>query len=501
MELSPFQQVEHLLKEKQNILLCTHAKMDGDALGSIISMALFLKKMGKDVMAVSSDPVPEALAFLPIDNIISTEFSGTRDFIVTLDCENASIDKLKYAVEDNKVNIIVTPKKGQFAEKDISFQKGDVKYDLIIVMDTPDLQQLGSIYHDNTEMFYDIPVLNIDHHASNNRYGHVQVIDPTASSTTEILFELFKHLQKKEQFIDSDIATLLLAGIITDTGSFQNANTTPKSLEISADLLDLGADQQGIIRHIYKTKNLTTLKLWGKVLSKLQIDQTHRIVWSSISQRDLKSTQANLTEASNIIDELMSNAPGAEIILLFREEEEEGLISCSMRTTDPNVNASKIASLFGGGGHRQAAGFKLRGQKNFDEAISKAVEKMRDFQKERLKDTLGNTFDIPMVGQQENKESEVLPIAESADTKQLSAKEKLQASGLLPGNVQSPAPSQEAKKDDKTTAKQDPKQAKPQPAQKPRQHKPSQHKPKKGIDIVDKLTDEDKPKDEPKKDS
>lgn len=381
MELQPFQQVQQLLKEKQRILLLTHIKMDGDALGSIISTYLFLQKMGKDVTAVCGDPVPDALKFLPITSVVDTEFNGVRDYIVTIDCNNGVVDKLKYAVEDNKVNIIITPKKGSFEDKDITFRRGDAKYDLVMVLDTPELGQLGSIYQNNSDLFYDIPVINIDHHPSNTRFGHVHVIEPTASSACEILFDMFTYLQEKQQLIDKDIATLLLAGIITDTGSFQNANTTPKSLDVAADLLDLGADQQDIIRHVYKTKNLTTLKLWGKVLSKLQIDDEHRIVWSTISAADLKETHANMNEAGNIIDELMTNAPGAEIVLLFREEED--YVSCSMRTTDPNVNASKIASIFGGGGHRQAAGFKVRDSKSFDQAVSMVIDKLRSYQEEQ----------------------------------------------------------------------------------------------------------------------
>lgn len=454
MELTPFQQVAQLLQEKQRILLFTHQKMDGDALGSIVATYLFLSKMGKEVTAVCSDPAPEAFKFLPSTDIVDTEFSGSRDFIVTLDCTNADIDKLKYAVEDNKVNIIITPKKGSFEEKDVAFQRGNVKYDLIIVLDAPNLQQLGSMYENNSDLFYDVPVVNIDHHPSNSRFGHVHIIDPTASSTTEILFELFTHIQKKEALIDSDIATLLLAGIITDTGSFQNANTTPKSLEVSADLIDLGANQQEIIRHVYKTKNLTTLKIWGRVLSKLQIDAEHRIVWSTISARDLQETTGDLGEASNVIDELMTNAPNADIIMLFREEED--LISCSMRTTNANINASKIASLFGGGGHRQAAGFKLRDEHNLDTAVAKVIDRVREYQKDRLQQGEQKVFEIPVVSTAGEQKLPPIEISLTAqDLRQKAEERKQQADEEKPAEKKSEKPKSKRRRKPKKGGKKD----------------------------------------------
>ena len=105
-------------------------------------------------------------------------------------------------------------------------------------------------------MFYETPVINIDHHASNNDFGQINLVDVVAASTTEVLYKVLLEAEQKyeKKLITEDVATLLLAGIITDTGSFQHANTSPKSMEVSAELLDLGARQQEIIKNIYKTK-------------------------------------------------------------------------------------------------------------------------------------------------------------------------------------------------------------------------------------------------------
>ena len=146
----------------------------------------------------------------------------------------------------------------------------------------------------------------------------------------------------KIDLIDEDIATLLLTGIVTDTGSFQNANTTPRSFEKASELIAYGARQQEIIKYVYKTKQLSQLKLWGRLLSKIQTDKKHRIVWSVVSQQDFKDTGSSAEETGDIIDELMTNAPGAEFVLLLKEKS-DGQISVSIRTTSPAIDASAIA--------------------------------------------------------------------------------------------------------------------------------------------------------------
>lgn len=385
MEATPQQQIVNLIKNKDKILIITHRKIDGDALGSMLAMYKTLKAMGKDVTAVSSDPVPEMYNFIPGLAEIETNFQSSQDFIITIDCKNAEVDKLKYNLEDNKVNIIISPMYGSFSAKDVTFSKGNNQFDLIIVLDSADLEQLGTIYEKNTDLFFSAPVINIDHHVSNTFFGNLNLVEITAASTSEILLEIIQKLEKVENktFIDEDVATLLLLGIITDTSSFQNPNTTPRSFDIAADLIDLGARQQEIIQQIYKTKKLSTLKLWGQTLSKIQIDPIYRLVWSSITKNDLNETDANPDESEGIIDELMSNAPGAEVILLFKDNL-NGVLSGSLRTTSASINASKIAEMFGGGGHMQAAGFKIKNDENFEVNLAEVLKKIKKFQEKRL---------------------------------------------------------------------------------------------------------------------
>lgn len=378
------QQIINLVKQSQNILLMPSAPADGDSIGSALALYLAFKKLDKNVTVVMAEPVPDAFEFLPTTNVISHEFNPGRDFIVTLDCEKAKLNTIKTKIEENKVNIIITAKKGEFSNDEVSFHHGPSKYDLIITVDTGDLSQLGRFYEDNTELFTQIPVINIDHHASNGHFGRINYVDIMSSATTEMLVKFIEDLEKAtdSKLMDEDIATLLLAGIITDTGSFQNANTTPRSFSASAQLIRYGARQQEIIQHVFKTKRLSTLRLWGRILSNIKLDQKHRFVWSTISRKDFADTQSREDETGGIIDELMTNAPGTEVVLILKHRF-DGFISGSVRTTSQAIDSSKIAGLFGGGGHVQAAGFKIKSD-NFEEVERMVVEKVKAFQKQRL---------------------------------------------------------------------------------------------------------------------
>ena len=384
MEANTNTEIINLIDKSQNILLLTHAKADCDGLGSVLSLYLTLKELGKNVSAATNDPAPENLTFLPSLDVVSNSI-GSKDFIIKLDTSKNPLSKIKYHMDGDFMNIVVTPKGDSFSSKDVSFGKGGAKFDLIIVMDAGNLEHLGAIYDKNTELFFESPIINIDHHTSNTDFGQINLVDPIAASTTEILFPLLKDMEKKydKKFITEDIATLLLAGIITDTGSFQHANTSPHSMETSAELLDLGARQQEIIKNIYKTKKLSTLKLWGSVLSKVKVDPIYRMVWSTISEEDLRESGALPEESEGVVDDLLTNAPGAEVIFLVKYND-KNLTSVSMRSTSNQINVGKITTDMGGGGHVRAAGFKVRDGRPFDQVVSETIAKVREYQAKRL---------------------------------------------------------------------------------------------------------------------
>ncbi len=387
MSLTPqsIQSALQILDQHQRILISPHANVDPDGLSSALACYQVFTAIGKEVTVICPDVKPDSLSFLPGFEKFEQEVKENKDFVVTINLdEGAEIDKLRYTVEDHRVNIIVVPKKGSIKPQQISLSEGDPKYDLIVIVDTADLSLLGSLYTDHIDLFSEVPILNIDHHISNTQYGQTQLIDPTAASATEVLYSWFTQVPQFRDKITPDLATLLLTGLITDTRSFQNPNTTPRSLEVAAELLERGARQQEIIQHIYKTKPLTTLKIWGRALNRIQVDPAARIVWSSVSKEDLAEMGASSKETHGILDELISTIPDADVHVLFTELEEGGL-KASMRSSAA-VDSSQLAGrTFGGGGHARASGFRVKSFDNFQLAVLECIQKLKDGMK-KLRD-------------------------------------------------------------------------------------------------------------------
>jgi len=380
MELTPKQQVLELIKKSNRILILTHKNPAGDGAAAAMSLALVLEKLGKEISVALPEALPASYQFLPHQEKISTEFSGTRDFIVSLDLTQTQVEKLGYKTEGQKLNVIITPKGGTFTDKDVSFTQGEYKFEAIVVLDSTDLDQLGALFEDNAEIFYERPVVNIDHHAANDNFGKVNLVDLTATSTCEILVSLIESLGAGQNLFDEDIATALLAGIIADTDSFQNASTTPKSFTVAAQLVAAGARQQEIVSALFRTKPISTLRLWGRILAGIREDKKYRMIWSYVLARDLEQTRANETDIEGAMDELMSSVPEAEVALILAEV--TGGIRVFLRT-HRGVDANSIAQIFNATSSPNSANFLLEG-KRMGEAEKEVLEKIRVFQAKRL---------------------------------------------------------------------------------------------------------------------
>lgn len=380
MSLSPkeLSAATDAIARHQRLLVIPHANVDPDGISSALACYQMFRAIGKDVTVICPDTPPENLRFLPGFEKLEGEITEDQNFIVTINLDDGvEVDKLRYTVEDHKVNIIVVPKKGKISTRHITFGEGEKHYDLIVLVDTADLALLGTLYAEHMDLFSSTPILNIDHHISNQRYGQLHLIDPTAASATEVLYNWFLHVPDWQSKITPDMATLLLTGLITDTRSFQNPNTTPRSLEVAAELLERGARQQEIIQHIYKTKPLSTLKIWGRALNQIQMDATAGIVWSSISREDLQEMEASSKETHGILDELISTIPNADIHVLFTEVEEGGL-KASMRSSAA-IDCSRLAGeAYGGGGHARASGFRVKKYENFQLQVLESIKKLKE---------------------------------------------------------------------------------------------------------------------------
>jgi len=307
---------ESLLERADKAFLIAHTDPDGDTVGSTLALAYALRKMGKECTLACSDPVPDLLSFLP----------GVEEF--------------------------GTP---QVAD-----------HDLIVTVDASDPGRLGQTYKGVLGM--DLPILNIDHHITNTGFGTVNLVRSDAAATAEIIFDLLA-VWKVE--VDQPLATYLLTGIVTDTRSFSTSNTTPRALEVSSELVACGASLIDINEHYYRSKGVETLRLWGQMLNRMQMDD--HLVWSVNTLEMREDCRADSDDGDGIVN-LLASVREAVAAIVFKENE-GGQIEVSIRSR-PGVDVSSVAVHFGGGGHPQAAGAVVNG--TLEQVVPRVLSKARE---------------------------------------------------------------------------------------------------------------------------
>lgn len=348
MELSSKQQIFELIKKSKNILLITRSDFNEDSIGSLLALGLVLEKMGgHEIDMVCSAPISSTLSFLPKVDNLGNSVDGSKNFVITLDTSKAKVAQFSYDFDEdgNKLNIYITPEKGNYDSSNVMTKPSGFKYDLIISIDCPDLEKIGKLYEENTELFYETPIINIDNSSCNEQYGEVNLVDVTACSVSEVIYALLESLGEK--LIDEDIANCLLTGIISSTKSFQTAATTPKSFTIAAQLIALGADQQKIIKSIYKNKSLATLKLWGRALARVKFDQEKKIAWTLVNYQDFEKTGAKEeNDLLGVEEEIAMSVNLAEMVIIFYEFK-QGHVKAVLKTNKETVQ-EKIRDIFMG---------------------------------------------------------------------------------------------------------------------------------------------------------
>ena len=293
------------LRAAQKFLLTTHENPDGDALGSLLGMHELLKQLGKDsVMFLGADefPLPWEYRKMPLDEVQNEPPADLDErTVVFLDCGN--IDRMP-----------------------VDF-----------------LQRDG------------IHIVNVDHHHDNTRFGTVNLVDPRASCTAEIVWELAKELGAE---ITPAIGDALYVGLVTDTGKFMYTNTSPRSHRMAAELIEAGVDAHGIYRRLYEELPYARLLLLSRALNAVQRFDDGVVTATSLTRADFEETGSVETDSEGIVDHLRS-VNGTKVAVLVREllaDDRTGVRKVSLRATDGTVDVSRIARGLGGGGHRQAAG-------------------------------------------------------------------------------------------------------------------------------------------------
>jgi phosphoesterase RecJ-like protein len=293
------------LRDGDRFLVVTHENPDGDALGSMLGLALGLQSLGKDVeMFLAGDaPTPAEYRFLPLDDVRRSLPDDLEDrVVVAVDCANER----------------------RLGPDDAAFRRA-------------------------------ASVVDIDHHHDNSRFGAVNFVDGRASSTAEIVRDLLRELDVE---LTTTIAEALYTGLVTDTGRFQYTNTTPKALRLAAELVEAGADVHGIFRHVYETVQFAKLKLLARALERAQLFAGGRLVVSHLLKDDFAQVGAEEPYSEGIIDHLRA-VEGSEMVALIREPPrgDGPPRRVSLRSSHDEVDVSAIARQAGGGGHPQAAGF------------------------------------------------------------------------------------------------------------------------------------------------
>src|SRR5438309_864941 len=299
------QAVAAALREHDRFLVVTHENPDGDALGSLLSMTLALRQLGKDVVMYlyGEAPLPREYSFMELEDLRrALPADATERVLVAVDC--AKSDRLG--------------------------------------PDPGILDRAPS-------------VVDIDHHHDNTRFGNVNLIVPDASSTGEVLRDVFRELDVR---LTPEIAEPLYIALVTDTGRFQYTNTTPKALRLAAELVEAGADVHRVFQGVYESVEFAKLKLLARALERAQVYDGGRLVVTYLLRSDF--TELSVAEAfsEGIIDFLRA-VEGADMAVLIREppRQDGPARRVSLRASIDELDVSAIARKSGGGGHRQAAGF------------------------------------------------------------------------------------------------------------------------------------------------
>ncbi len=343
MQTQEQQKLFEIIANSSRILVALPANPNGDTLGSSLALAEFLRKLNKEADVYCQKGDFGNLSFLPGIEQVRHDIILPKSFVITVGTEHAKLDELSYDIAPEKINIYLKPKKGNFLPDDVSFSSEVAGYNLIVCVDTPSLELLGELYEKNAELFFQTPKVNIDNHINNENYGNINLVDVTAASTSEILLGLLKNYEAS--LIDENIATNLLAGIIAETNSFQHNKTTPSSFTSASELIAYGARQQEIIKHLFKTKELPVLKLWGRAMARIKTLPEFNSIFSVVGIQDIEKSGAGEADLLKVAEDFAVNIQDAKLVFFIAERSQgvEMFIS-----SNPNIKLKELMQHFGG---------------------------------------------------------------------------------------------------------------------------------------------------------
>ncbi|HEU0050625.1 MAG TPA: DHH family phosphoesterase [Patescibacteria group bacterium] len=351
MALPPEQQAIELISRAKSILVLGKENPSTDTISSVVGLGLLLQKLNKtfDLVLPQWDPkqYPSFLPTVPVQ----AELGPMRTFHLSVNVEQVPLSELMYDVRNNKLEITLIPKQGEWSPSDVTFSPGEDRYDLVIALDCPDVHVLGDGVRRYADFLYRATAINIDHHATNEFWGQLNLVDLNASSTTEVLYHWLASWNKA--MIDESLATSLLSGILAETKGFRTNRISPRTLLAAADLVSLGADREKITQGLWRTRSISTLRLWGRALSRLNQDETLGLVWTTLTQNDLIESNTSTETLAGAVDELVSFAPEARVSVFMVQQKPDELTV--MIFTQPPLSALDLVRPFSGSGSQERA--------------------------------------------------------------------------------------------------------------------------------------------------
>lgn len=311
--------IKERLQAARNILIVTHVRPDGDAIGSLLGLGLSLQIAGKHVQMVLPDGLPNSFKYLPGSSQIKQVQNATPDLSIAVDCS--------------------------------------------------DLKRVGKALDK-----YGPPDIVIDHHVTNGAFGKLNLIEPDSPATASVLLA---HMPDWDLTITPDVAANFLTGLITDTLGFRTLNTTAKSLRQAADLMDLGANLSSLYNLGLVRRTLPAARYWGVGLSNLHYMDD--IVWTELTLKDRSTSGYSGNDDADLINVVSSISEGLVSIIFV--EQTNGSVKISWRTQNPDLDVSKVAMIFNGGGHKAAAGADVPGE--LSDIKKKVLAETRSYLKKR----------------------------------------------------------------------------------------------------------------------
>jgi hypothetical protein len=342
MALAPHEQFVEAIKRSRSVAVVLPSAFTIDALAGGLAMARFIETYGKPAEIICAGFAPEPhLSFLPGIGSVKSDLMAPRQTVLSIPLPGG-LHELSHEVADGFLHIKITPAAGTVNADAIRANTGGWRHDLLIAICLREPRELGQLLADHRAFFEETPVVNIDNHPANEHYGTINIIDLKAGATSELISALIEIIDVKR--IDADTATCLLAGIISETKSFRTSATSPRTLETAGRLVMRGARRGEIVEALFRTRPVEALRLWGRVLARLKADPEHRLVWSVLGRADFMHAGADETHLVDVIDELVSRAPDAEVVCLLHEHPQTEGVVRGIISAERGWNALELAA-------------------------------------------------------------------------------------------------------------------------------------------------------------